>query len=93
MFGKWVFINNEGVLPYEQPDGTQCQINNPDRTWFYWRSALELGFQYLYPEMVMPILHQIDGSGKDSTVNDRVCGDAPQYVEQDYSNAPTVCEV
>jgi hypothetical protein len=93
MFGKWVFINNEGVLPYEQPDGTQCQINNPDRTYFYWRSALELGFQYLYPEMVMPILHQIDGSGKDSTVNDRVCGDAPQYVEQDYSNAPTVCEV
>jgi hypothetical protein len=92
MYGKWTFINNAGVLPYEQPDGTACTINNPDQTWFYWRSAMELGFRYDQPDFVMPILHLIDGSGKDSTVNAPVCGDAPQYVAQDYSNAPIVCE-
>lgn len=92
MYGQWQFINNQGVLPYEQPDGTQCSINNPDQTWFYWRVALELGFQYLYPEMIMPILHLIDGSGKDSIVIDPVCGDAPQYVAQNYSNDPEVCD-
>ena len=92
MYGKWTFINNQGVLPYEQPDGTQCTINNPDQTWFYWRCALELGFRYDQPDFVMPILHLVDGSGKDSTVNQPVCGEAPQYVAQDYSNAPIVCE-
>lgn len=92
MYGTWQFINNQGVLPYEQPDGTQCSINNPDQTWFYWRVALELGFQYLYPEMIMPILHLVDGSGKDATVNAPVCGDAPQYVAQTYSDDPDVCE-
>lgn len=92
MYGTWQFINNQGVLPYEQPDGTQCSINNPDQTWFYWRVALELGFQYLYPEMIMPILHLVDGSGKDATVNAPVCGDEPQYVAQTYSDDPDVCE-
>lgn len=91
MYGQWQFINNQGVLPYEQPDGTQCTINNPDQTWFYWRVALELGFQYLYPEMIMGILHTIDGSGSASIVNDPVCGDEPQYVAQDYSDDPDVC--
>lgn len=92
MYGQWQFINNQGVLPYEQPDGTQCTINNPDQTWFYWRVALEAGFQYLYPEMIMPILHLVTGSGKDDIVIDPVCGDAPQYAAQNYSNDPDVCE-
>ena len=92
MYGKWTFINNQGVLPYEQADGTQCSINNPDQTWFYWRCALELGFQYLYPEMIMPILHLVNGSGKDITVDSPVCGTAPQYVSQGgYSDAPNIC--
>jgi len=91
MYGKWSFINDP-VMIFEQPDGTDCTISNPDRNKFYWRVLLELGFQYLYPEWVMPIIHLIDGSGKDSTVNDPVCGDAPQYVAQDYSDDPTVCE-
>ena len=92
MYGKWTFINNQGVLPYEQPDGTQCSINTPDQTWFYWRCALELGFKYLYPEMIMPILHLVTGSGKDNAVNEPVCGSAPSYVAQTYSDAPSVCE-
>lgn len=91
MYGKWTFINNQGVLPYEQPDGTQCSINNPDQTWFYWRCALELGFKYLQPSFIMPILHLVTGSGKDNMVNDPVCGDAPAYVAQNYSDDPTVC--
>ena len=39
----------------------------------------------------MPILHLVDGSGKDATVNDPVCGTAPQYVAQNYSDNPLVC--
>lgn len=92
MYGKWSLINDP-VMIFEQPDGTDCTISNPDRNKFYWRVLLELGFQYLYPEWVMPILHLVDGSGKDSMVNDPVCGDAPQYVVQDYNNDPVVCEV
>jgi hypothetical protein len=74
------------------PDGTVCTKNNDEQLWFYWLSAMELGFQYMYPELIMPILHLVDGSGFDATVNKPVCGDAPQYVAQDYSNDPTVCE-
>lgn len=91
LFGKWNFINPQGLIQYEQPDGTLCTKNNDEQLWFYWKCALECGFQYLYPELIMPILHLVDGSGKDSTVNDPVCGDAPQYLAQDYSNAPDVC--
>jgi hypothetical protein len=40
----------------------------------------------------MPILHLVDGSGKDSTVDAPVCGSAPAYVAQNYSDDPTVCE-
>jgi len=92
MYGRWTFINNQGVLPYEMPDGTLCNKNNPDQTWFYWRCALELGFQYLQPSFIMPILHLINGSGKDITVNSPVCGDAPAYTAQSYSDDPVVCE-
>jgi hypothetical protein len=92
LYGKWSFINPQGLLQYTMPDGTLCTKNNDEQLWFYWLSALELGFQYMYPEMIMPILHLVDGSGKDSTVNDPVCGDAPQYVAQDYSDDPIVCD-
>lgn len=91
-YGKWNFVNPQGVIQYEMPDGTVCTKNNDEQLWFYWLCALELGFQYMYPELIMPILHLIDGSGKDCTVDAPVCGDAPQYVDQDYSDDPTVCE-
>jgi hypothetical protein len=91
MYGKWTFINNQGVLPYDMPDGTICNKNNPDQTWFYWRVALELGFQYLQPSFIMPILHQVGGIGLGSTVNDPSCPAAPAYVAQDYSDDPVVC--
>lgn len=92
LFGKWSFINPQGALIYNNTDGTTCTKNNDEQLWFYWLAALELGFQYMYPELMMPILHLVDGSGKDSTVDDPVCGAAPQYVAQNYSDNPTICE-
>ena len=65
-YGKWSFVNPQGLLQYTMPDGTVCTKNNDEQLWFYWLSAMELGFQYMYPEMIMPILHLVDGSGKDS---------------------------
>ena len=92
LFGKWSFINPEGTLTYQNTDGTTCTKNNDEQLWFYWLAALELGFQYMYPEHIMPILHLVDGSGYDATVNDPVCGTAPQYVSQTYSDNPIICE-
>lgn len=92
MFGSWKFINPQGVLQYEQPDGTLCNKNNDEQLWFYWLCALELGFKYEYPEFVYPVIHLVDGSGKDSTVNSPVCGEAPAYAPQNTSNNPVVCE-
>lgn len=93
MMGKWTFVNNQGALMYTQPDGTACTINNDEQFWFYWLAHLELGFEYKRPELITPILHLIDGSGKDCFVDSPVCGDAPQYVVQNYSDDPLVCEV
>lgn len=92
MWGKWDFINPQGVIQWDNPDGTTCQQNNEDQSWFYWLCKLQLGFEYDQRPIEMPILHQIDGSGKDCMVNSVVCGDAPQYVAQDYSGDPDVCE-
>ncbi|HUV12669.1 MAG TPA: hypothetical protein VMY18_03435 [Acidobacteriota bacterium] len=97
LFGSWKFINPQGVIQYEMPDalngaGTACTKNNDEQMWFYWLSALELGFKYEYSEWIVPILHLVDGSGKDSTVDSPVCGSAPEYVEQVYGNDPVVCE-
>lgn len=91
MFGKWTFINNQGILPYTMPDGTSCSYDNTDQNYFFWRSAMELGFQYLYPEWIMGIIHLVNGSGKDITVDSPVCGTAPAYTPQDYSDSPLVC--
>jgi hypothetical protein len=91
MYGNWTLINNQGLMRYTQPDGTVCDKDNTDQVWFYWRSAMELGFQYMYPELLMPILHLVDGSGFNSTVNDPVCGTAPQYTSQNYLDTPQYC--
>lgn len=91
LYGQWNFINNQGVLQYTQPDGTVCTLQNDLQDWFYWVCRLELGFQYMVPELIIPIMHQIDGSGKLSTVDDPSCGSAPQYVAQTYSSNPVQC--
>jgi hypothetical protein len=91
MYGNWTLINNQGLMRYTQPDGTVCDKDNTDQVWFYWRSAMELGFQYMYPQLLMPILHLVDGSGFNSNVNDPVCGTAPQYTSQNYSDSPQYC--
>jgi len=93
MFGKWMLINPQQTnFVYTRSDGTSCTYNNDEQLYFYWKCALELGFDYQQPTLVMAILHLIDGSGKDCTVNDPICGDIPQYVEQTYGNDPTICE-
>lgn len=92
MYGQWSLVNPQGLIQYEMPDGTSCTKNNDEQLWFYWLCALELGFKFEYPEWIMPILHLIDGSGKDSTVDEPVCGTAPQYVAQTYGSNPSVCE-
>jgi hypothetical protein len=91
LYGKWSFINNQGVIQFTQPDGTVCTINNDEQLNFYWLCAMELGFQYKYPELLMPIIHLVDGSGYSSTTDSPVCGSAPQYVSQTYSSAPVEC--
>jgi hypothetical protein len=39
----------------------------------------------------MPILHLIDGSGKNCMVDSPVCGANPQYVPQYDNYVPYVC--
>lgn len=89
MFGKWAFVNNQGIIRLPNPDGTYCDKDNTDQFWFFWRAHLELGFRYDQRELVMPILHLIDGRGADCLVNAPVCGTAPAYVEQDYEGYST----
>lgn len=91
LYGKWSFINPQGVIQAQQPDGTICTLNNDMQLYFYWLAALELGFQFQYPELLYPILHLIDGSGKDCMVDAPVCGDGPQYETQEYGNDPVTC--
>lgn len=93
MFGKWTFINNQGIIRLYNPDGTYCDKDNADQFWFYWRTHLEAGFRYDQRDLVMPILHLIDGSGAACVVDAPVCGDAPAYVAQDYTGSSTgFCE-
>lgn len=91
MFGQWQFVNNQGALIYVSPDGTTCTKDNALQNWFYWICRLELGFQYMYPELMIPILYQVDGSGLGSIVADPTCLTTPTYVAQNYSDNPTVC--
>lgn len=91
MWGSWDFINPQGVIQWNNPDGTVCTKNNEDQSWFYWLSKLQLGFEYDQRNLVMPILHLIDGSGKNCMVDSPVCGANPQYVPQYDNYAPYVC--
>lgn len=94
MFGKWTFVNNQGIIRLPNPDGTYCDKDNTDQFWFFWRAHLEAGFRYDQPELVMPVLHLIDGAGRACTVDAPVCGVAPQYSSQSYSGAGTgFCEI
>lgn len=93
MFGKWKFINNEGIIRLYNPDGTYCDQDNAEQFWFYWLAHLEAGFRYDHEDLVMPMLHLIDGAGAACAVDLPVCGDAPQYVAQDYDGFSTgFCE-
>lgn len=93
MFGRWQFVNNQGIIRLYNPDGTYCDKDNAEQFWFYWRCHLEAGFRYDQRELVMPILHLIDGVGEDCVVDQPVCGDAPQYSEQNYDGYGTgFCE-
>ncbi len=92
MFGKWKFINNQGDITLLEPDGTTCVKNNDLQLWFYWLVQLEQGFQYKRPELLMPILHLLDGSGKACSTDSPICGDLAQYVAQTTSDDPIVCE-
>ena len=90
MFGKWQFVNNQGIIRLYNPPGSDpayCDKDNSEQFWFYWLCHLEAGFRYDYRELVQPILHLIDGAGADCLVDQPICGDAPQYTEQSYSGA------
>ena len=91
MWGNWDFINNKGIIQWTRPDGNICQQNNDLQWWFYWLCYLEVGFKYDQRDLVLPILHLVDGSGKDCVVDHPVCGDSPTYVTQDYSSGLLEC--
>lgn len=91
MWGQWDFINPKGVIQWPNPDGTTCTQNNDLQWWFYWLCYLEAGFRYDQRDLVIPMLHLIDGAGKDCAVNSAVCGTAPQYVAQDTDSSPIEC--
>lgn len=97
MWGNWAYINDK-VLIYQQPDGTNglpsttCTINNELQWYFYWLCYLELGFKYDQRPLVTNILHLIDGAGKASTVDNPIAGSVPQYVAQNPSDTPALCQ-
>lgn len=94
MFGKWKFVNNDGIIRLYNPDGTYCDKDNAEQFWFYWLCHLEAGFRYDQRDLVMPILHLIDGMGAACVVDSPVCGDAPEYATQDYNGYSLgFCEV
>lgn len=92
MWGNWGY-HNEPVLAYTQQDGSQCTIDNANQFMFYWLCYMELGFKYAQRNLMIPILHLIDGAGKACMVDNPICGAAPQYVLQNPSDAPAVCQV
>jgi len=91
MYGQWSFVNPNGAFIFNQPDGTQCTKNGDLQNYFYWLCRLVMGFQYKYPELIMPIIHLVDGNGFSSTTDLPVCGSAPQYVNTSYSSLPLEC--
>lgn len=91
MWGTWDFINPQGVIMWPNPDGTTCTKQNDKQFYFYWLCHLELGFEYDERDLNIPILHLIDGAGKDCFVDSPVCGTPPQYLAQDYTGNPIEC--
>lgn len=91
MWGSWDFVNNKGIIQWTRPDGNICQQNNDLQWWFYWLCYLEAGFKYEQRDLVMPIIHLIDGSGADCVVDSPVCGDPPVYTAQDYTSGLLEC--
>lgn len=91
MFGQWVFKNGD-VLMYQAPDGTVCTKNNDNNDLFYWTTRFELGFQYVDPQLMAPILHLVDGSGHNCMVDSPICGAESQYVAQITSDSGILCE-
>lgn len=91
MWGSWDFVNPQGAIIVPNPDGTTCTHNNDLQWWFYWLCYLEAGFKYEQRDLVIPILHLIDGSGKDCVIDSPVCGSPAQYVAQTYSGDPDMC--
>lgn len=91
MYGKWTFVNNQGALIYVGPDGTECTKNNEDQMYFYWLTYLANGFQYEKRNLIIPILHQLDGAGAACVAPDPVCS-LPQYVKQPTDYSPDICE-
>jgi hypothetical protein len=91
MWGNWKFHNPDGVISWPNPDGSTCTKDNALQWWFYWLCYLEAGFKYEQRDLVMPILHLIDGSGRACTVDQPVCGDVPQYAAQYYTSNPEMC--
>ena len=90
-YGQWQFVNPQGNITLYNGDGTTCVVDNSDQRFFFWLCDLEQGFQFMFPEMLYPILHLIDGSGYSCAVNQPVCGTAPQYQSQSYSDTPIQC--
>lgn len=91
MYGQWTFVNPNGAFLFNQPDGTQCTMNGDLQNYFYWLCRLVMAFEYKYPELIMPIIHLVDGNGFSSTTDLPVCGSAPQYTNQSYSSLPVEC--
>jgi hypothetical protein len=91
MWGAWDYKNGE-VLFYQNQDGTTCQINNDLQWYFYWLCYLELGFKYEQRPLVLPILHLLDGAGKNCMVDQPICG-TTQYAQYSTADNPPVCQV
>jgi hypothetical protein len=93
MWGSWFFKNPDGMIQWDNTDGTTCTENNELGWWFYWLLLLEMGWKYEERRLLKPILH-LRQAGRDCVVNKPVCGEAPQYdpndgVESVWENCET----
>lgn len=91
MWGNWKFKNPEGVIMWDNPDGTTCTENNELGWWFYWLLLLEYGFRFEERRLMMPILHKRDG-GRRCVQNRPVCGPAQVYEFRSYDVSWETCE-
>lgn len=93
MFGKWHLVNPiQTNFQVTDANGNSCTYNNDEGLYFYWKCKMVQAFQYRQQNLLMPIIHQIDGSGEDCMTNDPVCSSV-EYVAQTYSDNPTYCDL